>query len=74
LSLVGERGPKVRARIGDGLGFLGIELGEEQNMANAGVISSETRGVPVPVIHMDEERMIAKMVCGVLGLDSKKEN
>ena len=74
MSLVGERGPKVRARIGDGLGFLGIELGEERNMANAGVISSETSGVPVRVIHTDEERMIAKMVCGVLGLDSKKEN
>jgi acetate kinase len=56
------------------LGFLGIELGEEPNMGNAGVISSETSGVPVRVIHTDEERMIAKMVCGVLGLDSKKEN
>ena len=39
-----------------------------------GVISAETSGIPVRVIHTDEERMIAKMVCGVLGLDLKKEN
>jgi len=38
------------------------------------VISSETSGIPVRVIHTDEERMIAKMVCCVLGLCSKKEN
>jgi acetate kinase len=43
-------------------------------MANAGVISSETSGVPVRAIHTDEESMIAKIVCGVFDLDSKKEN
>ena len=74
MSLAGELRPKVRARICDGLGFLGIELGEDRNMANAGVIYSETSGVPVPIIPTDEERMIARMVSGVLGLDSKKEN
>jgi len=71
---IGENAPIVRARICDGLGFLGIELEEKRNVANAGVISAETSGVPVRVIHTDEERMIAKMVCGVLGLDLKKEN
>ncbi len=74
MSPIGDRGPKVRAWICDGLGFLGIEFEEKRNAANEGVISAETSGIPVPVIHTDEERMIAKMVCGVLGLELKKEN
>jgi acetate kinase len=56
------------------LGFLGIEFEEKRNAGNEGVISAETSRIPVPVIPTDEERMIAKMVCCVLGLDSKKEN
>jgi acetate kinase len=71
---IGENAPAVRARICDGLGFLGIEVEEKRNATNEGVISAETSGIPVRVIHTDEERMIAKMVCGVLGLDLKKEN
>ena len=71
---IGENAPTVRARICDGLGFLGIELDEKQNATNEGVISAKTSGITVRVIPTDEERMIARMVCGVLGLDSKKEN
>ena len=71
---IGENAPTVRGRICDGLGFLGIELDEKQNATNEGVISAKTSGIPVRVIPTDEERMIARMVCGVLGLDSKKEN
>jgi acetate kinase len=70
---IGENAPTVRARICDGLGFLGIELEEERNVENEGVISSETSGVPVRVIHTDEEWMIAKTVLCVLGSDGKKE-
>jgi acetate kinase len=69
---IGENAPPVRARICDGLGFLGIELDEKQNATNEGVISSETSRVPVRVIPTDEELMIAKMVGRVLGL--VKEN
>ena len=36
---IGENAPTVRARICDGLGFLGIELEENWNMANEDVIS-----------------------------------
>ena len=43
-------------------------------MANAGVISADTSRVAVRVIRTDEERMIAKTVCRVLGLGWKKEN
>jgi acetate kinase len=70
---IGENAPVVRTRICGGLGFLGIELEEERNVANAGVISSETSGVPIRVIHTDEEWMIAKTVLCVLGFDGKKE-
>jgi acetate kinase len=69
---IGENAPTVRARICDGLGFLGIELDEKQNATNEGVISAKTSGITVRVIPTDEERMIARMVCGVLGLDSKR--
>jgi acetate kinase len=65
---IGENSPTVRARICHGLGFLGIELEEKQNMANAGVISTAASRVAVRVIHTDEEWMIAKTVCCVLGL------
>jgi acetate kinase len=69
---IGENAPTVRARICDGLGFLGIELEEKRNAANEGVISSDAREaagrVTVRVIRTDEELMIAKTVCQVLGL------
>jgi len=63
---IGENAPAVRTRICDGLGFLGIELEEKHNSANAGVIASETSRVSVRVIRTDEEWMIASTVCGVL--------
>ena len=69
---IGENAPAVRTRICDGLGFLGIELEEKQNAANAGVISAEAGRVSVRVIRTDEERMIAKMVCRLLGHKSKR--
>jgi acetate kinase len=65
---IGENAPTVRTRICDGLGFLGIELDQKRNVANAGVISSETSRIPVRVIRTDEESVIASMVCRVLGL------
>jgi len=74
---IGENAPAVRARICDGLGFLGIELAEKQNAANEGVISKAAGRVAVRVIHTDEELMIAKTVCQVLNLglaNGKKES
>jgi acetate kinase len=65
---IGENSPKIRARVCDALGFPGIELDENKNKTNAAMISSDASKVAVRVIHTDEERMIAKMVCGVLGL------
>jgi len=65
---IGENAPPVRARICDGLGFLGIELEEKQNAANESMISAAASRVAVRVIRTDEELMIAKTVCQVLGL------
>jgi acetate kinase len=65
---IGENAPIVRTRICDGLGFLGIELEEKRNAANEGVISVAAGRVTVRVIRTDEEWMIAKTVCRVLGL------
>lgn len=69
---IGENAPIVRARICDGLEFLGIELEEKQNSANEGVISSGRSRVAVRVIRTDEEWMIAKTVCRVLDLEKKE--
>jgi acetate kinase len=65
---IGENAPTVRARICDGLGFLGIDLEEMRNKANEGVISTAVSRVAVRVIHTDEELMIARSVCRTLGL------
>ena len=65
---IGENAPPVRARICKGLRFLGIELEEKRNVANEGVISAAASRVAVRVIRTDEEQMIARTVCSVLGL------
>jgi acetate kinase len=69
---IGEKAPVVRARICDGLGFLGIELEEKRNAANEGVISIDSSRVKVRVIHTDEELMIAETVCDTLGFGAKE--
>ena len=64
---IGENAPIVRSRICAGLEFLGIEIEEERNALNESVVSKKNhRGVIVRVIHTDEERMMAEMVCRVL--------
>ena len=70
---IGENAPTIRARICEGLRFLGIELEGKRNAANEGVISASASRVAVRVIHTDEEWMIANMVCGVLGFSIGRE-
>jgi acetate kinase len=65
---IGENAPIVRARICEGLGFLSIELNESRNAESAGVISKDASRATVRVIRTDEELMIARSVCRVLGL------
>jgi acetate kinase len=68
---IGENAPMVRARICDGLGFLGIELDKKRNVANEGGISTAASRVPVRVIRTDEELMIARSVCRVRKLSAE---
>ena len=70
---IGENAPAVRERICAGLGFLGIELEKERNAANGGLISKAGGRVGVRVMRTDEELMIARTVCSVLGLGGRKE-
>jgi acetate kinase len=70
---VGENASVIRARICDGLGFIGIVLDEKRNAANEGVISTAASRVTARVIHTDEEQMIARSVCQILGLGKADE-
>jgi acetate kinase len=69
---IGERAPVVRARICKGLSFLGIELDDNRNAANDGVISATGGRVAVRVIRTDEELVIARSVCNVIGLGRRE--
>jgi acetate kinase len=68
---IGENAPVVRARICEGLGFLGIELDPGRNAATEPVISVQVSPVEVRVIHTNEEVMIAKAVDRVLGSSNR---
>jgi acetate kinase len=67
---IGENAPEVRARICEGLGFLGIRLDPARNQENEAVISADASQVVVRVIRTDEELMIARSACRLLGLGS----
>lgn len=63
---IGEHAPIIRARICGGMEFLGIELDDARNQADAPVISKDGSPVTVRVMHTDEEREIAESVLQVL--------
>jgi acetate kinase len=71
---IGENAPIIRARICDGLQFLGIEIEAKRNTANEAVISSAAGRVIVRVIKTDEEWMIANIVGRVVGLTMNKQS
>ncbi len=60
---IGENAGEVRARVCNGLRFLGMELDRAANNADASVISTESSGVMVRVLRTDEQLMIARAVC-----------
>lgn len=64
---IGEHSPVIRARICDGLEFLGIELDRERNEANRSVISKQGSRATVRVIPTDEESEIAASVLKLMG-------
>ena len=65
---IGENAPVIRARICEGLDFLGIKIDEKQNASNECVISAADGRVTARVIPTDEELTIARSVCTVIGL------
>jgi acetate kinase len=69
---IGENAPVIRARICEGLNFLGIELDKSRNAKTAAVISKNSNRVMVRVIRTDEELMIARSVGRMLGLSGGK--
>ena len=71
---IGERSAPVRTRICEGLGFLGIELHEARNLANATVISTDASRVTVRVIPTNEELMIARLTSRVLAIDDGEKD
>lgn len=68
---IGEHATVIRARICDGLEFLGVTIDEVRNGAGDPVISTEGSRVTVRVIHTDEEREIAQSVFHVLAEDRR---
>lgn len=59
---IGENSATIRARICNGLEYLGIKLDEKKNLENAGTISSMNGPVKIYVMRTDEEAIIASWV------------
>jgi len=64
---IGENSPEIRARVCDGLNFLGVHLDPAANAGNASLISTAAGTVAVRVIPTDEELMIAKTIFRIVG-------
>ncbi len=62
---IGENATVIRSRICERLGYLGIDMDEEQNKTNAPLISKAGSAVQVRVIPTNEELMIAKSAAGI---------
>lgn len=63
---MGENAPKIRARICDGLGFLGVRLDAARNEKGARLISADGSPAGVHVIHTNEAVTIARETSGLI--------
>jgi len=66
---VGENAAPIRARICDGLQFLGVTVDDARNVVHADLISPPTGRVAVHVVRTDEARVIARGVRDLLALE-----
>jgi len=63
---MGENAPKIRAKICEGLEFLGVELDETQNKQGARLISARTSRTGVHVIRTNEAVTIARQTSEII--------
>ncbi|MEP6504000.1 MAG: acetate/propionate family kinase [Betaproteobacteria bacterium] len=69
---IGENADAIRARICDGLQFLGVTVDAARNAAHADLVSSLTGRVAVHVIRTDEARVIARGVRDLLAFEGSR--
>ncbi len=65
---IGENSRPIRARVCEGLGWMGIALDPDRNAAHAQVISPDTARTPVMVVPTNEELVIARAARAAVGL------
>lgn len=63
---MGENAPKIRARICEGLEFLGVTIDDARNQQGDRLISADGSQVGVHVIHTDEAATIARETAGLI--------
>jgi acetate kinase len=63
---IGENSVRIRARIADQLGWLGVTLDDAENSRHARLISRSGSRIPVYVLPTDEELMIAQHTLSLL--------
>jgi acetate kinase len=63
---IGENLAPIRARVCEGLAFLGIELSQQANDNDSAIISTAASNVTVRIIATNEEVMIARLMHNVL--------
>lgn len=63
---IGANAPEIRAKICEGLAYLGIKLDRTRNNGGRSIISAESSSVVVEAFPTDEELMIARHVRHVL--------
>jgi acetate kinase len=71
---IGENSPEARARICDGLEFLGIALDDGRNASGAPVISTDGARTQVRAIRTDDESMMAQAAASLLASVSSPES
>ena len=65
--------PEIRARICDGLGYLGLGLDAARNAGQERVVSSDGSPVLIEAFKTDEELVIARHARDLLGASSTVE-
>jgi len=64
---IGENDAKLRAAVCGHLGWMGLQISEGANLANAACISAETSPIKAYIIPTNEERVIADEASSVTG-------